>query len=179
MREFLIAIVAVILVTMLLLPLRVASVAGITVPISVLITLGILYFIGVELHTVSLAALILVLGMIVDNSIVIIDNHVEKIDHRYSPWHAAITSAKELFIPAVTATLAIMATYIPLGLMVPGTAGEFLETIPIVVSTALIISILVATLLVPYLNFVFIKKGLKTATFEKGQIVFRLASGLV
>jgi multidrug efflux pump subunit AcrB len=104
MREFLIAIVAVILVTMILLPLRVASVAAITIPITVLITLGILYFIGVELHTVSLAALILVLGMIVDNSIVIIDNHVEKVDHRYSPWHAAISSAKELFIPTVTAT---------------------------------------------------------------------------
>jgi multidrug efflux pump subunit AcrB/outer membrane protein TolC len=167
MREFLIAIVAVILVTMLLLPLRVASVAGITVPISVLVTLGILYFLGIELHTVSLASLILVLGMIVDNSIVIIDNHVEKIDHRYSPWHAAITSARELFIPTATATLAIMATYIPLGLMIPGTAGEFLETIPIVVSTALIVSILVATLLVPYLNFVFIKIGLKGSRREK------------
>jgi multidrug efflux pump subunit AcrB/outer membrane protein TolC len=167
MSEFLMAIVAVILVTILLLPLRVASVAGITVPITVLITLGILYFIGVELHTVSLSSLILVLGMIVDNSIVIIDNHVEKIDHRYSPWHAAIASAKELFIPTATATLAIMAIYIPLGLMVPGTAGEFLETFPIVVSTALIISILVATLLVPYLNFVFIKKGLKTGRNTK------------
>ena len=167
MREFLIAIVAVILVTMLLLPLRVASVAGITVPITVLITLGILYFIGVELHTVSLAALILVLGMIVDNSIVIIDNHVEKVDHRYSPWHAAIESAKELFIPTVTATLAIMAIYIPLGIMVPGNAGEFLKTFPVVVSITLIVSILVATLLVPYLNFVFIKKGLKTGRSPK------------
>jgi multidrug efflux pump subunit AcrB/outer membrane protein TolC len=167
MREFLIAIVAVILVTMLLLPLRVASVAGITVPITVLITLGILYFIGVELHTVSLAALILVLGMIVDNSIVIIDNHVEKVDHRYSPWHAAIASAKELFIPTVTATLAIMAIYIPLGIMVPGNAGEFLKTFPVVVSITLIVSILVATLLVPYLNFVFIKKGLKTGRSSK------------
>ncbi len=167
MKEFLIAIVAVILVTMLLLPLRVASVAGITVPISVLITLSILYFFGVELHTVSLASLILVLGMIVDNSIVIIDNHVEKIDHGTSPWHAAIASARELLIPIVTATLAIMVTYIPLGLMIPGTAGEFLETIPIVVSTALIVSIGVAVLLVPYLNFVFIKKGLKSKESTK------------
>jgi multidrug efflux pump subunit AcrB/outer membrane protein TolC len=161
MHEFLIAIIAVILVTMLLLPLRVASVAGITVPISVLITLGFLYFFGIELDTVSLASLILVLGMIVDNSIVVIDNHVEKIDHGISPWHAAIKSAKELFIPIVTATLAIIVTYIPMGFMVPGTAGEFLQTIPIVVATALILSIVIATLLVPYLNFVFIKKGLK------------------
>jgi len=167
MKEFLIAIIAVILVTMLLLPFRVASVAGITIPISVLITLAILFFLGVELHTVSLASLILVLGMIVDNSIVIIDNHVEKIDHGISPWHAAIASASELFIPIVTATLAIIVTYIPLGLMVPGTAGEFLETMPIVVSTALIVSIAVATLLVPYLNFVFIKKGLKSKNRPK------------
>lgn len=161
LQEFLIAIIAVILVTMLLLPLRVASVAGITVPISVLMTLGFLYFFGVELHTVSLASLILVLGMIVDNSIVVIDNHVEKIDQGFSVWHASIMSAKELFIPIVTATLAIIATYVPLGLMIPGTAGEFLLTIPIVVSTALVISIIVATLLVPYLNFIFIKKGLR------------------
>ena len=161
MREFLIAIIAVILVTMLLLPLRVAAVAGITVPIAVLITLTFLYFFGVELHTVSLAGLILVLGMIVDNSIVVIDNHVEKIDHRISPWHAAIKSAKELLTPIISATLAIMAAYIPLAFMVPGTAGEFMRPLPIVVSTALIVSVLVAVLLVPYLNFVFIKKGLK------------------
>jgi len=170
MKEFLIAIIAVILVTMVLLPFRVASVAGITVPIAVLITLTFLYFFGVELHTVSLAGLILVLGMIVDNSIVVIDNHVEKIDHGLSPWHAAIKSAKELLTPIVTATLAIMAAYIPLGFLVPGTAGEFMRPLPIVISIALVVSILVAVLLVPYLNFVFIKKGLnKTDAKKKGK----------
>lgn len=170
MREFLIAIVAVILVTMILLPFRVASVAGITVPIAVLITLSALYFFGIELHTVSLAALILVLGMIVDNSIVVIDNHVEKIDHGFSPWHAAIKSAKELLTPIISATLAIMAAYIPLGFMVPGTAGEFMNSLPVVVSIALVVSVLVAVFLVPYLNFVFIKKGLnKVNTAKKGK----------
>lgn len=167
MREFLIAIVAVILVTMLLLPLRVASVAGITVPISVLITLAFMYFFGIELHTVSLASLILVLGMIVDNSIVVIDNHVDKIDHGMSVWHASIKSAKELFIPILTATLAIIAIYVPIAILVPGTAGEFLYTFPIVISTALILSIIIATTLVPYLNFVFIKKGLKHNSEKK------------
>lgn len=167
MHEFLIAIIAVISVVLLLLPLRVASVAGITVPIAVLITLSFLYFFGVELHTVSLAGLILVLGMIVDNSIVVIDNHVEKIDHGISPWHAAIKSAKELLSPIITATLAIMAAYIPLGFMIPGTPGEFVEPLPLVVSIALIVSVLVAVLLVPYLNFVFIKKGLKKPETSK------------
>jgi len=162
MKEFLIAIVAVILVTMLLLPFRVASVAGITVPISVLITLSILYFFGVELNTVSLAALIIVLGMIVDNSIVVIDNYVEKLGHGISPWHAAIESAKQLVVPIITATLAIISAYVPLIYFLPGTAGEFVQPLPIVVGVALIVSIAVAILLVPYLNFVLIKKGLKS-----------------
>ncbi len=161
LREFLIAVVAVILVTMVLLPFRVASVAGITVPISVLVTLAVLYRLGIDLNTVSLASLILVLGMIVDNSIVVIDNHVEKIDNSISPWHASILSAKELVAPIIVATLAIMVAYIPLGFMVPGTAGEFIQGIPIVVSTALIVSVLVALFLVPYFDYIFIKKGLR------------------
>ena len=65
------------------------------------------------------------------------------------------------------ATLAILAAYVPLGFMVPGTAGEFMQTIPIVVGVALAVSIVVALLLVPYLNFVFIKKGLKSNNSEK------------
>jgi multidrug efflux pump subunit AcrB/outer membrane protein TolC len=169
LKEFLIAIVAVILVTMLLLPLRISSVAAMTVPIAVLITLGILYFLGVELHTVSLASLIVVLGMIVDNSIVIIDNHVEKVDYGGSPWHAAIISARELFIPILTATLAIFAAYFPLNLFLTGTAREFIETIPVVVGVSLSVSILVAIFVVPYLNFLFIKKGLKRTRPEKNR----------
>jgi multidrug efflux pump subunit AcrB/outer membrane protein TolC len=161
MKEFLIAIVAVIMVTMILLPFRISSVAAITVPVSVLITLGILYALGIELHTVSLATLIVVLGMIVDNSIVVIDNHVTRLDSGGSPWHTAIASARELFTPIVTATLAILAAYIPLNFFVTGEAEEFMETIPIVVTVALAVSILVAILLVPYMNYSFIKKGLK------------------
>lgn len=162
MHEFLIAIFAVILVVMLLLPKKVASIAGITVPIAVLITLGFLYFLGVELNTVSLAGLIIVLGMIVDNSIVVIDNYVEKKDHGLSSWHAAIKSARELVTPIITATLAICVVYIPLGTMIPGTSGDFLKVLPVTICVALIVSVLVALFVVPYLNFLFIKKGIKS-----------------
>jgi len=89
LKEFFIAIFSVILVTMLLLPKKVASIAGITIPISVFITLGIMFILKIPFHTVSLAALIVVLGMIVDNSIVIIDNHIEKLDIGENPWDAA------------------------------------------------------------------------------------------
>lgn len=172
MSEFLIAIIAVILVVMLLLPKKVAAIAGITVPISVLITLGLLYFFGVELNTVSLASLIIVLGMIVDNSIVVIDNYVEKKDSGMSSWHAAIKSARELVTPIITATLAICVVYIPLGIMLPGTAGDFVRDLPKTICVALVVSVIVALFVVPFLNFFFIKKGMKSSDDNTGRKTF-------
>lgn len=72
------AIITVILVVVALLPLRVALVASSTIPITIFISLGILFAAGIELNTVTLAALIVVLGMIVDNLIVIVDSYLEK-----------------------------------------------------------------------------------------------------
>jgi len=161
LQEFAIAIVAVIIVIMLLLPFRVAGVAAITIPISVLMTLSALYLWGVELHTVSLAALIVTLGMIVDNSIVIIDNHIEKLDEGETPWDAAWKSVSELFLPVFVATLAIFSAYFPTALYMHGTVGDFTETFPIAIGMALLASLLVAGFLVPIISYTFIKKGLK------------------
>lgn len=161
LKEFAIAILAVIIVTMLLLPFRVAVVAGATIPISIFITIGILYMMGVELHTVSLAGLIVVLGMVVDNAIVVLDGHIEKLDHGETPWNAAWKSAKELFVPVFSATLAIIATYVPMIFFLDGMVGDFVGSLPVTIGAALIVSLLIACLLVPYMSYVFIKKGLK------------------
>jgi len=161
LKEFFIAIIAVIIVTMLLLPFRVAAVAGATIPISVFITLAILYGLGVELHTVSLAGLIVVLGMVVDNAIVVIDGHVEKLDHKEKPWDAAWKSAQELFLPVFTATLAIIATYVPLVFFLEGMVYDFVGSLPVTIAVALVTSLLIAALLVPYMNYIFIKRGIK------------------
>ncbi len=161
LKEFAIAIIAVIIVIMLLLPFRVAGVAALTIPVSVLMTLSALYLWGVELHTVSLAALIVTLGMIVDNSIVIIDNHIEKLDEGETPWNAAWKSVSELFLPVFVATLAIFSAYFPTAMYLHGTVGDFTETFPIAIGMALLASLLVAGFLVPIISYTFIKKGLK------------------
>ena len=113
LKELLIAICSVILVIMLLLPMRVASVAASTIPITIFISLAAFYSLGIELNTVTLAVLIVTLGMIVDNSIVIIDCYIEKIDAGMSHWHAASASAKEFFTSIFSATLAISVTFFP------------------------------------------------------------------
>lgn len=163
LKEFGLSILAVILVTLLLLPLRVAAVAAISIPLTVTITLGILEALGIVLETVSLAALVVVLGMVVDNAIVIIDDHVARLDHGADPWTAAWSSARELFVPVFVATLAIVVAYVPIPLLVGGVAGDFLSSLPYTVAAALGTSLLVAAFLVPILNSRLIRRGLARA----------------
>ncbi|MFA5418227.1 MAG: efflux RND transporter permease subunit [Bacteroidales bacterium] len=158
--EFLIAILAVIIVTMILLPFRVSSVAAITIPISILITMGIMLLVGIQLDMISLAGLIVVLGMVVDNAIVVIDNHVEKLDQGETPWNAAWKSATELFIPILSATAAIMAAFFPLMLFLTGMGGDFVGSFPVTIGIALGVSMIVAIFLVPFICYAFIKTGL-------------------
>ncbi len=160
MRDFGLAIVAVIAVTMLLLPFRVASVAALTIPITILSTLGILNLLGVELHTVSLAGLIVVLGMVVDNAIVIVDDHIDRLDKGATPWQAAWTSTRSLVVPVFTATLAIVAAYAPMAWLMAGMGRDFIGPLPTTIAVSLGVSLVIAVTLVPILDFWFIKRGL-------------------
>ena len=167
LKELLIAVLAVIGVTMLLFPLHVAGVAAVTIPITIIITLGILSVFGIQLHTVSLAALIIVLGMVVDNSIVIIDNHIEKLDHGETPWDAAWKSSTELFSPVFTAVLAIVSTYLPLAFWMKGMAGDFVASMPATIATALGVSLILAGFFVPAMCYRWIKRGVKEESEKK------------
>ncbi|MBE9462108.1 efflux RND transporter permease subunit [Dyadobacter sp. UP-52] len=161
MVEFGIAIMAVIMVVMFLLPFRVASIASVAAPISIAITFGIINIMGIELHQVTLAALIIVLGMVVDNAIVVVDNYIEKLDEGVTPWTAAWQSATQLSLPIFTATLAIIFAFAPLAFFLDGITKDFIAALPMTIAVALVASMLVALLLTPYMCYVFIKKGLK------------------
>ncbi len=158
LRELLIAIVAVVIVVMLLLPMKVALVAASTIPITIFISLGLFHAFGVELNTVTLAALIVTLGMIVDNSIVIIDSYLERLSEGMSRWHASIESTIHFFKSILSATLAISITFFPFLMITVGLVHDFLLSFPWAISLILAISLLVAMLLVPFMQFYFIRK---------------------
>ena len=160
LKELLMAIVAVILVTVALLPLRVAGVAASSIPITIFISLGLMLGLGIELNTVTLAALIVVLGMIVDNSIVIVDSYLEKLDHSIPRWQASIESAKEYSKAIISATLAISLTFFPFLIMLTGQFLDFVKLFPWTVLITLGISLAVAVLFIPFLQYFFIRKGL-------------------
>jgi multidrug efflux pump subunit AcrB len=161
LKEFFIAITAVILVTILLLPRRVALVAASSIPISIFITLGIMWVTGMDLQTVSLAGLIVVLGMVVDNAIVIVDNYVEKLDNGITPHDAASQSVTELFGSVFSATLILIFSFVPLNMVMTGVAGDFVKSLPYTVTIALSVSLIVSAILVPLMSYMFIKHGIK------------------
>lgn len=161
LRELLIAILAVVLVVMILLPIRVALVAASTIPITIFISLGLFQAFGIELNTVTLAALIVTLGMIVDNSIVIIDSYLEMIGEGCSRWHASIRSTMHFFKSIFSATLAISITFFPFLLTTTGMIHDFLLSFPWAITIVLGVSLLVATMLVPFMQFWFIRKPLQ------------------
>ena len=157
LKELLIAIVSVIVVVLLLQPFRVSLIAAATIPLSIFISLGLLYGFGFELNTVTLAVLILCLGMIVDNSIVILDDYQEKISEGVPRWRAAERSASHFFKSIFSATLAISITFFPFLFVMKGMFNDFLQAFPWAMTIILMVSLLVAVFVVPYLQFAFLK----------------------
>ena len=94
LRDLLISMLIIILVMMVLFPLRSAIVAAITIPLTTFVSVSMMYMAGIELNIVTLAALIVVLGMVVDNAIVVIDGYLEYLGKGYDPKKAAIDSAR-------------------------------------------------------------------------------------
>ena len=162
LRELLISVISVIIVVILLMPRRVAEVSALSIPITIFSSLGIFYLFGMELNTVTLAALIVTLGMVVDDSVVIIDNYMEKLGHGMSRWHAAIAAPREFFMSVLSATLSISLTFFPFLFTMHGEMGDFVKSFPWAMFIILSISLMVSLLLTPYLQYMVIHQGISS-----------------
>ena len=159
LRDLIISMVIIILVMMVLFPLRSAIVASITIPLSTFVSVAIMYMAGIELNIVTLAALIVVLGMIVDNAIVVIDGYLEYLGKGYAPKDAAIESSRQYFMPMMLATLCICAIFYPFLLTMKGMFHDALEDFPVTITINLMVSLLLAVTVIPFLEVRIIKPG--------------------
>jgi multidrug efflux pump subunit AcrB len=159
LRDLLISMVVIILVMMVLFPLRSAIVAAITIPLSTFVSVAIMYMMGIELNIVTLAALIVVLGMIVDNSIVVIDGYLEYLGKGFKPFDAAIESARQYFMPMLLATICICAIFFPFLLTMKGVFHDCLEDFPVTITINLMVSLILAVTVIPFLEVHIIKPG--------------------
>lgn len=163
-KEIIIAIIGVLLVVIVFLSFRTALVAAATIPITIFCALAAFYAFGIEMNTIILSALIVTLGMVVDDSIVIIDNYVEKLDEGVPPWEAAISSPKKYFKSVLSATLVISVTFFPFLLTTKGMFNDFLVAYPWAMTIILGFSLVIALLFTPFLQYTFIKKGMGRST---------------
>ena len=152
LKDLLTAILVVIAVMLMLFPITSALIPAIEIPLTTAITISVMYIIGYEMNTVTLAALIVTLGMIVDDSIVMIDGYMDNLRHGERPWHAALHSAKTFFPSLLVATISICAIFFPFLFTMVGPLADFVKFFPTTISISLAISLALAMLLTPWLE---------------------------
>ena len=157
LRDLLISMAIIILVMMVLFPIRSAIVAAVTIPLSTFVSVAVMYMMGIELNIVTLAALIVVLGMIVDNSIVVIDGYLEYLGKGFKPFDAAIESARQYFMPMLLATICICAIFYPFLITMKGMFHDCLEDFPVTITINLMVSLVLAVTVIPFLETRIIK----------------------
>ena len=145
------AILGIVLVAILLLIFlgwRPAFLAVIGIPFSFLAAFLMMYFFGYTINSLSIFAMILVSGMLVDDAIVVIENVYRYREEGYSPYDAALKGTNEIIWPVISSILTTIAAFLPL-LTISGVMGKFLKEMPIIVTFTLIASLLEAITVLP------------------------------
>ncbi|MCQ2329114.1 MAG: efflux RND transporter permease subunit [Paludibacteraceae bacterium] len=173
LRDLVISMLVVIAVMLLLFPMRSALIASSGVPVCTAIAIAVMYVTHIDLNTVTLAALIVVLGMIVDDSIITMDGYMAHLNTGASPEDAAARSGKELIMPMFMATAAICTMFFPMTGIISGYLGDFVRLFPWVITFALGASLAYAVFVVPSLEVRFIQQfnpaTHRTSRFERIQ----------
>ena len=140
--------VLVLISLMLFLNLRVAFWAAIGLPVSFLGTFIVMWIFGISINLLSVFGLIIVLGIIVDDAIVIGENICRHVEEGEPSEQAAVTATEEVQWPVIIAVLTTIAAFAPL-LFIQGTIGDFMGELPIVVMAALSVSLVEALIILP------------------------------
>jgi multidrug efflux pump subunit AcrB len=142
--------IALVAITLLPLGLRAASVVMISIPLSLAIGLSALYFLGFSLNQISIAGFVVALGLLVDDSIVVVENIARFLREGHSRMQAAILATRQIFEAIVGCTATIMFAFLPL-MMIGGTSGQFIRVLPTAVLVTVGASLLIALTIIPFL----------------------------
>jgi hydrophobe/amphiphile efflux-1 (HAE1) family protein len=145
---------------------------AITVPLSLIGTFAALYVLGYSLDNLSLMALSIAIGFVVDDAVVVIENIVRHLEAGLSPMEAALKGSREIGFTIVSITLSLIAVFIPLFLM-GGYVGKLFQEFAITVSVSLILSLLISLTLTPMMC----ARLLKHETAEHGWLYRQFERG--
>lgn len=162
------AIFFVLVVVLLFAGLRMGLIVGTLVPMAMLMCIALLPSFGVQLHSISIAALIIALGMLVDNGVVVTENILVRLQAGEERLAACTGAVKELYLPLLAATLTTVAAFSPLYLAI-GSAAEYVGSLFIVVTITLTCSWILSLTMMPLLSYYFLKpKAAKEKPSELG-----------
>jgi multidrug efflux pump subunit AcrB len=150
------ALLAIVVVFLFLRDWRATVISAIAIPLSAIPTFWFLDLLGFTLNTMSLLALGLVAGVLVDDAIVEIENIVRHMRMGKSAYQASIDAADEIGLAVVATTFSIVAVFLPVGLM-PGVAGQFFKNFGLTVVASVLMSLAVARMITPMIAAYFLK----------------------
>jgi multidrug efflux pump subunit AcrB len=148
-EDFAIAI-ALVLLTLLPLGLRAAGVVMISIPLSLAIGVALLYVAGFGLNQLSIAGFVLALGLLVDDSIVVVENIARYVRKGYSRMEAAVAATDQIYLAVLGCTATLVLAFLPL-LFLPEGAGEFIRSLPAAILFTVLASLFVALTIIPFL----------------------------
>lgn len=162
------ALLAIVVLFLFLRNFKSTLIIGISIPVSIIITLVFMYFRGTSLNLISLSGLLLGVGMLVDNSIVVLENVCTHTAKGESPLDAALNGAKEMVMPVISSTLTSVCIFVPMlafGSLI-GIIGEAFLDLGFAISISLICSLFTSIILVPVLAGYYLKVNPKSVLQE-------------
>ncbi|WP_418360447.1 efflux RND transporter permease subunit [Sphingobacterium detergens] len=127
------------------------------IPVSILSAFFIMYIAGFSINVLTLLALVLAIGLVVDDAIVVLENIYKKIEEGMSPIQAAFKGSKEIYFAVISTTITLAAVFLPIVFM-GGISGQLFLEFAVVVSGSVLVSAFVALTLTPMLSAYFLKK---------------------
>ncbi|MDI9882630.1 efflux RND transporter permease subunit [Flectobacillus longus] len=167
---------AIVLVIVTLLPLgfRPSLIVMISIPLSLALGLIAMNFSGYSLNQLSIVGLVVALGLLVDDSIVVVENIERWLREGHSRKDAILNGTKQIGIAVVGCTATLVIAFLPLAFL-PDIAGEFIRSLPMAIITSVLSSMIVALTLVPFIG----SKILKTHTHGEGNFFLRKLQGFL
>ena len=161
---------AILLVVITLLPLgfRASLIVMISIPLSLALGLIALNLLGFSLNQLSIVGLVVALGLLVDDSIVVVENIERWLREGHSRMDAILKGTKQIGVAVVGCTATLVIAFLPLAFL-PDTAGEFIRSLPMAVITSVLASMIVALTLVPFIG----SRILKTHTHGEGNFFLK------
>jgi multidrug efflux pump len=151
--------------------MRAAIIPIVTIPISLIATFGLMYAMGFTINTLTLLAMVLAIGLVVDDAIVVLENVYRHIENGMEPFAAAIKGTREISFAVIAMTLTLAAVYAPIA-FAPGRTGRLFLEFALTLAGAVIISGFVALTLTPMMSSRFLKHNP-----EPGRL-FRFVEGI-